>query len=417
MRIVHVIDYFQPQIGYQEFYLAKFQQKMGHKVFIVTSDRYSPYPHFKQTIGASLGNRIVGVGPSREAGLTVHRLRCLVEYGSTVVLLSGLGQTLRVLRPDIVHVHNIFNLTSFIIANNNNALDYPLIFDTHASTFNTRLTGTPLKNLKHFIYKRWMLPTIRAQADSIVPIGESEQWLVCQEFELDPKDVPIIPLGADHGLFRFDARKQNQIRQELELADGDVVIVHAGKIAPEKDLHVLLDAAVPLLQVHPEARLLIVGGGKPEYLEFLQKIARESGISSQIIFHKFAKTDRLVGLFNASDVGVWPGNPSNTVLEAMSVGLPIILPGEVSDHQSTDFLLANNNGLSFHRGDVVELRRNLELLLDNAELRNQMGSRSRELIDCELNWELITERFLEVYSEAIEKRRRRHVGSSPFSSI
>lgn len=42
MRIVHVVDYFMPQFGYQEPFLAKWQLKMGHEVYVVTGDRYCP---------------------------------------------------------------------------------------------------------------------------------------------------------------------------------------------------------------------------------------------------------------------------------------------------------------------------------------------------------------------------------------
>jgi hypothetical protein len=42
MKIIHVIDYFQPQLGYQETFLAKEQAKQGHEVYVLTSDRYNP---------------------------------------------------------------------------------------------------------------------------------------------------------------------------------------------------------------------------------------------------------------------------------------------------------------------------------------------------------------------------------------
>ena len=148
MRIACVIDYFQPQIGYQETYLAKIHQRMGHQVSVITSDRYIPFANYSQTIGRVLGNRMVGSGTFQEEGLSVYRLPCILEHGSTV-LLRGLRQTLRALRPDVVSVDGVFTLTAFAIAYHNGALGYPLVYDTHTSTFNTQLTGTLLKELKH----------------------------------------------------------------------------------------------------------------------------------------------------------------------------------------------------------------------------------------------------------------------------
>ena len=40
MRIVHIVDYLMPQMGYQEFLLPKWNSHQGHEVFIITSDRY-----------------------------------------------------------------------------------------------------------------------------------------------------------------------------------------------------------------------------------------------------------------------------------------------------------------------------------------------------------------------------------------
>ena len=42
MRIVHIVDYLMPQMGYQEF-LLQMDSHQGHEVFIITSDRYTPF--------------------------------------------------------------------------------------------------------------------------------------------------------------------------------------------------------------------------------------------------------------------------------------------------------------------------------------------------------------------------------------
>ena len=44
MKIVILIDYFQPKLGYQEFFLAKEMQKLGHQVYVATSNYYFPFP-------------------------------------------------------------------------------------------------------------------------------------------------------------------------------------------------------------------------------------------------------------------------------------------------------------------------------------------------------------------------------------
>ena len=61
MKIVHVCDYIQPQLGYQEYYLAKEHAKMGHEVTVITSDRYYPFPNYENTAEKILGDRKMGL--------------------------------------------------------------------------------------------------------------------------------------------------------------------------------------------------------------------------------------------------------------------------------------------------------------------------------------------------------------------
>ena len=42
MKILHVIPYFQPEYGYEEYFHAVAQQRLGHDVFVATSKFYNP---------------------------------------------------------------------------------------------------------------------------------------------------------------------------------------------------------------------------------------------------------------------------------------------------------------------------------------------------------------------------------------
>ena len=55
MKIVHLTSYFQPQLGYQEYFLAREHIKLGHDVWVVTSDRYFPFPDYDKTVKNILG--------------------------------------------------------------------------------------------------------------------------------------------------------------------------------------------------------------------------------------------------------------------------------------------------------------------------------------------------------------------------
>ena len=142
---------------------------------------------------------------------------------------------------------------------------------------------------------------------------------------------------------------------------------------------------------------MIVGGGDASYIQHLRELASESGMARERIrFSPFVENAALAPLFQAADVGVWPGNHSQVMYEAIASGLPMVLPDRFSSYGTSDFLLANVNGIAFPRGEVDKLRVGLERLAANAELRREMGQRSRALAEREFSWPAIARRFVRV---------------------
>ena len=142
MRIVHVIDYFQPELGYQEYYLAREQLALGHDVHVVCSDRYYPFPDYDRTIKPLLGDRIRPVSRGMECGVPVWRLPIAFERGRRA-LLRHLDTALGELRPEVVHAHNIVKLHTFQVAARKARHGYRLLVDEHAHgvSINQRWTG------------------------------------------------------------------------------------------------------------------------------------------------------------------------------------------------------------------------------------------------------------------------------------
>jgi hypothetical protein len=88
MRILHVINYFQPQLGYQETFLAKMHSEMKNDVYVLTSDRYDPYLFRGNTAIKILGDRIKGSGFFIEEGIKTIRLKSYFETSYTIWLVG-----------------------------------------------------------------------------------------------------------------------------------------------------------------------------------------------------------------------------------------------------------------------------------------------------------------------------------------
>ena len=130
MKILHITNYFQPQIGYQETFLAKEQIKQGHEVSVITSDRYYPFVDFDKTYKNLLGDRICGSGFVNIDGIPIYRLKTLGEIKCRVWLL-GLEQKVKELKPDYVHVHAVLANAFRMMKLKKKGMKFKLVVDEH----------------------------------------------------------------------------------------------------------------------------------------------------------------------------------------------------------------------------------------------------------------------------------------------
>lgn len=385
MKIVHLIDYFQPQIGYQETFLAKQQIKMGHAVCIVTSDRYFPFPYYENSVGNILGKRYIGPKRQEEEGISTIRLSSIEIPKTNVIYLRNLESTLSALNPDFILCHGVYSFTSYRAARYKKKLRTKLIYDTHASSFNTNFSSSIPKRAYHFIFKHFFSRKIIKAADKIFAVGDDEQEFIIRDLGLSKSEIPIIRLGVETEIFKFSEKDREKMREKLKIDSHEIVIVYAGKITRNKDVHILIHAFKNLK--NERIKILLIGGGEEKYVNVIKMISKKKNI----IHIPFLKNKELPLYYSAADIGVWPGNFSITIYEALSCGLPTI----VSRMKSTEFLVKNNLVHSFTRGDVQDLESRIhELILSNKLNRRNIYASS--FIKKQLSWTYISQGILAI---------------------
>lgn len=408
MRIVHIEAYYPAQLGYHLSYIPRYQQRKGHDVFVITSDRLWPATRdYGSTLGPILGSRQVPHGRYVENQVVTHRLRSY-EY-RVMCYLRGLREVLEEIRPEVLHVHHVFwNPAAIQTALWKSHLKYGLIYDSHVADYNTRLHNTLLKEIASSAFRSWAVPLIKVQADFITAIGYAERQVLCRELRLQPEDVPVIPLGTDTELFRYSLGRRRAIRQLLSIGERELVILTSGKVTPDKDLTVLLNAFARLVASGVTARLIVVGSGSTTYLSQLDSVVRRSNLQRQVTFVGAVPHDELVSYYSAADVGVWTGGPTISIREAIACSLPVI----IADNTSCGYaysggeLVSKGNGLRFPRGDVDALFQQLVRLLSDNDLRERMRTIARRFAEEELSWDVIADRYLELYEKALTQGRR-----------
>src|SRR5207245_7298007 len=97
------------------------------------------------------------------------------------------------------------------------------------------------------------------------------------------KIADVLPPGV--GPERFHPGNPGQgIRTKWGL-NGHDVLLHVGRVAPEKNLTTLIHAFPKVLEANPDTKFLIVGTGP--YIEKYYDLVRHLGLSGDVIFTGF----------------------------------------------------------------------------------------------------------------------------------
>jgi len=380
MKIIHVIDYYQPQRGYQETFLVKEHVSLGHEVYVITSDRYAPNK-------PSSGRKIVGSGSFKEEGATICRLPVRLEISSLIWLVK-LEQKIVELDPDIVIVHGVFRMTALRIARLKKRYGhFKLIFDEHTIPVASRSIFRTL----YPIFNLFFSNTIRTVSDVIVATSDESKIFLNKKGGIPLSEIKVIPLGADQVLFHRDIPARQTIRNELGI-NSELLFLFTGRIVPIKDLNLLIEAGAKMASKYNNFKIMLLGNGDKSYLEELKNSVKSQKLENYFIFHNVVPNNELYKYYSAADVAVWPTMVTISTLEAMACSLPVI----VSDVPAAVERVRFDNGLVVKNANPQELFEHMEFLLNNPLTRKEMGEKSRRAIDEELNWKTISKEFLSI---------------------
>lgn len=150
--------------------------------------------------------------------------------------------------------------------------------------------------------------------------------------------------------------------------------VYVGRVAVEKDLHLLAEAYRRLRAERSDAHLVILGDGP--YREELARLL--DGLP--VTFTGFLEGDELIRALASCDVKLFPSTTDtwgNAPLEAQACGLPVV----VSDIGGpAELMIDGVTGYRVPGRDVEGLHAAMRALMDPAE-RQRMGAAAREFIE------------------------------------
>ena len=219
-----------------------------------------------------------------------------------------------------------------------------------------------------------------ACATHIIPEGQGVKNDL-EKFKITTKSLKVLGYGNIKGidLKHFDPNLPDVKSQAIKIRkEGVYTFVFIGRLVRDKGINELIKAFTDLNHIHPNTRLILVGGYEQKLDPLEQSTIDEINVNPAIEAVGVQRDVR-PWLF-ASDCFVFPsyreGFP-NVVIEAGAMGLPSI----VTDINGSREIISNGkNGLIVPSQDSDALYNAMTRFLEESELTNELGNPARSMV-------------------------------------
>jgi glycosyltransferase involved in cell wall biosynthesis len=164
------------------------------------------------------------------------------------------------------------------------------------------------------LVRAWLRLMHNASGATIVPTAELRDWLGQQGFQ----GVRVVARAVDTALFD-PARRDAGLRRRWGVAPGGLAVIYVGRIAPEKNLELAIEAFHAIRRQRADARFVWVGAGP-----LADRLQREH---PDFHFTGLRLGEDLAAHFASADLFLFPSLTEtfgNVTLEAMAAGVPTV---------------------------------------------------------------------------------------------
>ncbi len=313
--------------------------------------------------------------------------------GLRLATIGRVRELLRVLKPDVVHTHQIGALIYAGPAARREGV--PVVVHTeHTNTIARH------RSLNRQFRTRLLWGLAGSYAARFFCVSDDIADAVRAYRTVPGRKVVVVPNGIDTAAFATKADCES-MRRDLGSPPGVPVIGTVGRLNEVKSQDLLIRSFAEISNHNPKPHLLLVGDG-PERNP-LQQLAENLGIADRVHFagyqprpERFLHDMAIFALTSRHE-----GMPL-AILEAWAAGLPVVasrvggVPRMVTQGQT---------GLLFDSGDEAALRELMIRLLRSPDEARRLGEAGREFVRSRFD--------LRVMAETYEQHYRNLLRSSP----
>ena len=217
---------------------------------------------------------------------------------------------------------------------------------------------------------------------------------------ITPEKVQLIHPGVDCDHFMPD-----ETIQRPDAWKGKSVLLTVGRLQERKGHDTVISAIKKLGETHPNLHYVVAGDGEDRMR--LANLAKELGVDDRVEFLGKVSESGLKELYQTCDIFVMANRAVGkdvegfgiVFLEAQACGKPVIAGASGG---TSDTLVDGKTGMLVDCQDSPEpLVRSLKRLLDDQELRGQMGHDARAFVESRFDWHSLTDQWERFISEIL----------------
>lgn len=369
MRIVHTCLRYSPATGGAEKYISEIVEgtrKIPERdVRVLTSKMRTHHPI------SELDPELLLDDP-----MYVQRLHHMKTPIFAYPRLQALRHYIGHHQPEILHSYGFWYQPADITARYANKHHIPFIFTPFFY---------PRNKLTWQLYKNSIGKKTFSAADVVVVISPFEQKLT-QEAGFQVRRFELIPPGIN--FTKFQTTHPNPFLKKKLIGK---IILAVSRLAPGKGLEELVGAFPEIVKQIPDTHLVIIGE------DFgIQKILQEIS-AKNVHFWGRLEDAELVEAYQHADVFLHPSRYEAfgiVLAEALAAGIPIVARNTsaipyVAPHDTAGLLFTSKD----------ELIKNTVTLLQNENLRQQLGAAGKHHIQENFSWDKSVAKILKLYDE------------------
>lgn len=222
-----------------------------------------------------------------------------------------------------------------------------------------------------------------------------------ENHSVDVSRFTIVPGAVDTN--RFVPREDWQAGKLID--DNNPTILYHGRVDRRKGALDLLEAFNVLINEIDVKPTLVYSGIGPDF-EAVKSRVEELNLGESVKMLGYVEYESVPEVYKKADVFASPTYAegfSNTILEAMAAGLPIVSTESVG---VVDCLRDGDNGLLVEIGSVEELKNALRRVLTGENLRKMLAQNALDECRAGYSWKKIGRQIIEIYERVRDENPR-----------